>query len=107
MKRRQFLSASIAASAVAVAGKAQAVPRQRLRVASFTRCAAMACNQGPQSKATETYFSDALIPALTRMGMGPVGRIRVEFGPETPAFYLLIPGSSVQALAELDLAPRR
>jgi hypothetical protein len=57
---------------------------------------------GPQTKVTESYFGDALIPALTRMGMGPIGAFRLDVGPETPAFYLLIPGSSVEALAELD-----
>ena len=58
---------------------------------------------GPQTALTERYFADALIPALSRMGMGPVGAFRLDFGPETPAFYLLIPGPSVEALAELDL----
>jgi len=59
--------------------------------------------QGPQTKLAEAFFSDALIPALTRLGLGPIGAFRLDFGPETPAFYLLIPGSSVEALAELDL----
>ena len=58
---------------------------------------------GPQVKLTEAYFADALIPALTRLGMGPVGAFRLEYGPETPAFYLLIPSSSSEALAMLDL----
>ena len=58
---------------------------------------------GPQTKLTESYFSDALIPALARMGMGPVGAFRVDIGPETPVYYLLIPGGSVQDLADLDL----
>jgi hypothetical protein len=58
---------------------------------------------GPQTKLTESYFGDALIPALIRIGMGPVGAFRLDIGPETPAYYLLIPGSSLEALAELDL----
>jgi len=62
-----------------------------------------ALKSGPQTKLTEDYFSNALIPALQRMGMGPVGAFRVDIGPETPAFYLLIPASSVQVLVELDL----
>jgi hypothetical protein len=51
----------------------------------------------------ESYFGDALIPALARMGMGPIGVFKVDVGPETPAFYLLIPGSRLDALVELDL----
>ncbi len=58
---------------------------------------------GPQLKLTETYFNDALIPALTRMNMGPIGAFKLDIGQDTPMYYLLIPGSSVEALAELDL----
>jgi len=62
-----------------------------------------ALKSGPQTKLTEDYFGGALIPALGRMGMGPVGAFRVDIGPETPVFYLLVPGGSGQVLAELDL----
>jgi hypothetical protein len=103
MKRRQFLSASIAASALAAAGKAQAGPAAAGSGREFYQIRRYGLQQGPQSKAAESYFSDALIPALTRMGMGPVGAFSLEFGSETPAFYLLIPSASVEALAELDL----
>jgi hypothetical protein len=100
MERRRFLSASVAASAFAMTGSGQAqAPAGR----EFYQMRRYALQSGPQTKLTESYFSDALIPAVTRMGMGPVGALRLDFGPETPAFYLLIPGSSVQALAELDL----
>jgi hypothetical protein len=58
---------------------------------------------GPQSALTESYLGDALIPALSRMGMGPIGAFRLDLGPETPVFYALIPGPSVEALAVLDL----
>jgi len=37
------------------------------------------------------------------MGIGPVGAFRVDIGPETPVFYLLVPGTSALALVELDL----
>jgi hypothetical protein len=101
MERRQFLAASIATSAIAIAGdgKAQA-PAGRTR--EFYQMRRYNLQSGPQTKVTESYFGDALIPALTRMGMGPIGAFRLDVGPETPAFYLLIPGSSVEALAELD-----
>ena len=57
---------------------------------------------GPQTALAESYFGDALIPALTRMGLGPIGAFKLDFGPETPGFYLLIPGSSAETLALLD-----
>ncbi|MGB7549467.1 MAG: NIPSNAP family protein [Terracidiphilus sp.] len=102
MQRRQFLSASLAASVVALArdGRAQ-TPVTRAR--EFYQIRRYHLQSGPQTALTESYFSDALIPALARMGMGPIGAFRLEMGPETPLFYALIPGSSVQALVELDL----
>src|SRR5882757_7448861 len=58
---------------------------------------------GPQTKITESYFGDALIPALTRLGMGPIGAFKLDYGPETPAFYALIPGHSIEELATIEL----
>jgi len=37
------------------------------------------------------------------MGLGPIGAFQLDFGPETPAYYVLIPGSSVESLVEADL----
>jgi hypothetical protein len=102
MERRKFLAASIATSAFAIAGNvAGQTPAASSR--QFYQVRRYALLSGPQTKLTESYFGDALIPALTRMGMGPIGAFKLDIGPETPAFYLLIPGSSVEAMAELDL----
>jgi NIPSNAP protein len=101
MERRQFLTASVAASALAVAGNVAAQAGAAGR--EYYQLRRYALQSGPQTKLTESYFGDALIPALGRMGIGPVGAFRVDIGPETPVYYLLIPGSSVQSLAELDL----
>ncbi len=107
MKRRDFLAASIAASTLAAAGEAVAqvsatgaptTPRRE-----FYQLRRYNLLSGPQLKLTESYFSGALIPALTRLGLGPVGAFRLDIGPETPAYYLLIPGPAVEPLAQLDL----
>jgi hypothetical protein len=37
------------------------------------------------------------------MGLGPVGAFQSDIGPDSPAFTLLIPGTSVENLARLDL----
>jgi hypothetical protein len=102
MERRRFLAASIATSAVALAGNAAAqAPSTQSR--EFYQLRRYNLKSGPQTKLTESYFADALIPALTRMGMGPIGAFSSTIGPETPAYYLLIPGSSIEAHATLDL----
>jgi hypothetical protein len=102
MERRQFLAASLATSAVALAGNKAAAqqPASKRELYQIRRYNLMS---GPQGKLTEDFFANALIPAVGRMSMGPVGAFRLDIGPETPQFYLLIPGSSADALAMLDL----
>ncbi len=102
MERRQFLAASIAASAAAVASRATA-EASRGDAHEFYLLRRYNLQSGPQLKRTADYFAHALLPALTRMGMGPVGAFALEFGEQTPAYFLLVPGPRVDALAELDL----
>jgi hypothetical protein len=88
MDRRSFLSGSLAAAAIVQGAGAQANPgrlREYYQVRRYTLLS------GPQIATTEKYISDALIPALARRGSSPVGAFRLEIGPETPAFYVLIP----------------
>jgi len=102
MQRRQFISASLAASALSLADRGAAqTPASTGR--EFYLIRRYNLQNGPQQGLTEKYFSDALIPALTRLGLGPIGAMRLEYGPETPAYYTLIPASSADALAQLDL----
>jgi len=58
---------------------------------------------GPQLKLTESYLAGALIPALTRLGIDRVGAFKVDIGPETPTYYVLIPARETGLLADLDL----
>ena len=58
---------------------------------------------GPQLALTQNYFEHALIPALNRMAITPVGAFKLDIGPETPTYYLLIPGKSLEMLAMLDM----
>lgn len=102
MKRRQFLAASLATSAVALAGKALA-QQQSAGKREFYQLRRYELKSGPQSRLTEQFFAEALIPAVSRMGIGPVGAFRLEVGQETPQVYLLLPGPSPEVLATLDL----
>lgn len=104
MDRRDFLAASIAASASALTGTAQPKPASSREYYQIRR---YQLQSGPQLALTSSYFSEALIPALTRLGMGPAGAMQLTYGPETPAYYLIVPGPSAGALAELDLTLSR
>jgi hypothetical protein len=102
MERRDFLTASLATSALALAGKGDAQPAAP-PAREFYLIRRYALRSGPQLKLTEDYFAHALIPALKPMGLSPVTALRVDFGVETPAYYLIVPGASVEPLASLDL----
>jgi NIPSNAP protein len=103
LNRRRFLSASLATSAVALtrnAGAQGAAAQGR----EFYLLRRFFLANGPQQALAEHFIGDALIPALTRRGMGPVGAFSVNIGPETPTYYVLIPSHSAEELATLDLA---
>ena len=102
MQRRQFLAASLATSALALGRDSAAEPasstsREYYQIRRYT------LRQGPQAKLAEGYFTDALIPALTRMSLGPIGAFQGDIGADSPAFTLLIPGPSAEVLVRLDL----
>ena len=106
MHRRYFLAGSLATSALAVArtAEAQAAASRAREFYQIRRYMLQSeAPPAPQAGLTERFIGEALIPAVTRRGMGPVGAFHLEFGPETPQIYVLIPGPSVQALATLDL----
>jgi hypothetical protein len=102
MERRQFLAASIATSAAALSGNAAAqAPAPAAR--EYYQLRRYNLTSGPQLQLTENYLADAFIPAVGRMGMGPVGAFKLDIGQDTPAYYVLIPGPSAGALAEIEL----
>lgn len=103
MQRRRFLTSSLAASASAalpITAQSAESGRQYFELRKYHLTA------GPQTKLMSGYLADALIPALNRMGMKPVGAFDLYLGPETPAVYVLIPSNSLDSLvnAELHLA---
>jgi len=93
------LAASAAVLAEGASGAAQGSPGKQREFYELRR---YTLQSGPQTKLTDSYVGEALIPALNRMGCSPVGAFHVDVGPETPALYVLIPGASVEALATLD-----
>jgi len=106
MERREFLTTSLAASALALANQATAQTNSERRPREYYEIRKYHLQTGPQIKITESYISDALIPALNRLGIAPVGVFHLDIGPETPTLYLLLPSTKLEALvtAELQLA---
>jgi len=102
MKRRQFLAASLATSALALARDAKAQSAAATG-REFYQIRQYKLFNGPETGLTSRYFEQALIPALGRLGFGPIGAFSLTFGAETPVNYLVIPGSSAEALVTADL----
>ena len=42
-------------------------------------------------KLADDFFREALVPALNRLGISPVGVFNVEIGPDSPSFYVSDP----------------
>jgi hypothetical protein len=107
MDRRNFLSSSVAASALSLvtAGDllAQAGSTADKSAPEYMDLRRYHLASGPGVKLTNDFFADALIPALNRLGIAPVGAFSVYFGPDSPSYYLLMPSSKLETLVTADL----
>jgi hypothetical protein len=101
LERREFVRSAIAMAGAAMSGAESRglAPSPR----EFYQMRKYALQTGPQLALVQDYLEHALIPALNLMAMAPVGAFKLDIGPETPTYYLLIPASSVEALVMLDL----
>jgi hypothetical protein len=100
VQRRSFLKTALATSASALvptAASAQPAAREYYQLRKYT------LRTGPQGKLSDQFFSDALIPALNRLGLTPIGAFKVEYGLQTPTTYLLIPGTRLETVVDVDL----
>lgn len=107
MHRRQFLSRSVVAAAgatlaadseVSSAQQGGNVPQRQ-----FYELRQYRLQNGPETKRIDEFMGGALIPALNRLGVAPVGAFHLDVGPETPTLYLLLPATSADLLATVDL----
>jgi hypothetical protein len=53
---------------------------------------------GPMEARYAEYAKTALIPALNRMGIKPVGAFSMLFGPGSPSVYLLLPHPNAESV---------
>ena len=105
MERRKFLTSTLAASALTAAapgGALEAAQSATGKGREFYQLRQYHFHNGPQKKLCDDFFRDALIPALARQGIGPVGVFDLAIGPDTPTMYVLMPGMSAEALATVE-----
>ncbi len=103
MNRRDWLksgAAALAAASVIENAQAQAAAGPGREYYLLRRYKLPA---GPLGGVANKYFSGALLPALGRMGIGPVGVFSLTYGDNTPQTFVLMPSTDIKALAMLDL----
>jgi hypothetical protein len=104
MNRRHFLSSTLAASALSLAAPAESFAQGTATgTPEFYELRRYHLDSGPQTKLTEAYFAEALIPAMNRLGVTPIGAFALDIGPDTPTYYLLLPSPSAETLVTADL----
>lgn len=105
MDRRQWLkgSAMLAAATSANGGLAQGQAATPASAREYYLIRRYKLSSGPQVAAAGKYFQDALLPALGRLGLGPVGVMALTYGAETPSTFVLIPSTDLTKLVQLDL----
>jgi NIPSNAP len=101
MNRRQFLktTALTASSSAALsqgfarAAEASDTPREfyELRLYHLRR--------GPKQRLFDDFYREAAIPAMNRIGLGPIGVFSVSIGPDSPTMYVLIPHKTIESFA--------
>jgi hypothetical protein len=106
VKRRNFMASSLAASAAAFTRHsslqaAQGAAHKDGR--EFYQLRRYHVITGPQRKLCDDFFRDVLIPAVSRLGIGPVGVFDLSIGPETPSIYILMPSTSAETLATVEM----
>ena len=106
MERRAFLAATTAAavtSADALAGAAGATAEPgtaaRPQVLELRR---YRLRNGALATRFAAYAKDALVPALGRAGLSPIGAWNVTLGPDSPTLHLLLPHPDAASVVTLD-----
>src|ERR1700681_4322257 len=108
MQRRKFLASTLTAStlaAVAPTGLFQSAPQGTSaggKGREFYQLRCYRLSSGPQRKLCEDFFRDALIPALNRLAIAPVGVFDLSIGPDTPSIYVLMPGLPAETVATVE-----
>jgi hypothetical protein len=102
MQRRKFLSSSLAASVLAAASTTPYLQAATTSGREFYQLRRYKLVSGPQRKLADDYFRNALVPALNRLNITPVGVFNLTIGPETPTVYVLMPSLSLEALVTVE-----
>lgn len=102
MRRREFIAgASLAAGAAALPAIGAPVALAEDKAAEFYELRQYHLHQGAKPRLAEQFWRDAALPALKRLGVGPVGVFNTVIGPESPMLTVLIPHKTAASVVTL------
>lgn len=96
MTRRDFLASSAPAVALTLAGSTGATAQPGGAARQLYELRRYRIRVGHMRDTTRAYLKDALLPALGRLGLGPIGMFDVTTG-EPPTAVVLIPHASADS----------
>ncbi|MGP8200904.1 MAG: NIPSNAP family protein [Limisphaerales bacterium] len=104
MKRREFLTSSIATAglgALLAGSAADAQETASPAVREFYELRLYHLRRGPQTELFDHFYSQAAIPALNRAGVDRVGVFNLAVGPDSPTMYVLLAHKSLESVAAM------
>src|SRR6478609_8653925 len=101
MKRREFIKTALVTSStigltqsVSTAAETSDHPERE-----FYELRLYHLRRGPKQKVFDDFYQKAAIPAMNRIGLGPIGVFNVATGPDSPTMYVLIPHKNIESFA--------
>lgn len=98
MNRRDFVSASVLAGAAPMVGLASGSGQGIDNGQQYLEWIHYHQAPGEKRQVLGDYLRDVLIPALNRIGIGPVGVFTVQYGQTAPSLYVLIPHDTLESV---------
>jgi hypothetical protein len=105
MERRTFIAASTAAAVTAPNALAEAAAAAQGPAATgrplLLELRRYRLHTGTMASRFGAYVKDALLPALGRAAVGPVGAFNVALGADSPTLYVLLPHANAESVVTL------
>jgi len=101
MQRRDFLKSTALVSSLATLGSLSSMGAAESSGRQFFELRHYRMRMGTTPKRFSDYTSKALVPALKRFGVGPVGVFQTAHGSDNPSFCVLISYRSLEQMVEV------
>jgi len=95
MKRRQFLTAAGLAGLAGLGSAAGAAEKGKREYFEFRR---YRTHVGSKKNLVGNFLREVGIPAMNRIGIGPVGVFNAKYGPSDPTLYVMLVHKSLESV---------